>query len=134
MNLEGKYDHLEVSNRLIIFIYRRHIRPDDQDETSEIERAILAIKNAAKTVYGYENISLPIQFALNSIYKIMYMILRSNEKLDLKAVFHSMDTSGDGFININEMISAFQSLGVKLTAETADALFRFDFRYFFDYL
>ena len=50
-----------------------------------------------------------------------------NEKLDLKSVFQMMDSSGDGFINIDEMVTAFQSLGVKLTAEAADALYRSEY-------
>jgi len=44
-------------------------------------------------------------------------------KLDLKAVFDEFDSSGDGYLSMEEMATAILSLGVKLTAKSMVALF-----------
>jgi len=45
-------------------------------------------------------------------------------KLDLKSVFEQFDTSGDGFLSIMEMASAFLAMGVKLDVQTMNAIFK----------
>ena len=45
-------------------------------------------------------------------------------KLDLKSVFDHFDTSGDGYLTINEMANAFLTLGVPLDLEMTEVLFK----------
>jgi len=80
---------------------RRHLRSAaDIDEQSVVQRAMQAIRKAAVNASLY--------------------------KLDLKAVFKEMDTSGDGFITVSEMDKAFIRMGLKLDDESLDALFRYN--------
>jgi hypothetical protein len=80
---------------------RRHVRkPDEVDAVSSVEEALTAIRKAATNASLY--------------------------KLDLKQVFDSMDTSGDGFLTLPEMDQAFKLLGVALSNEILLALFRYN--------
>lgn len=77
---------------------RRHIKTAaDIDEGSVVAQAMEAIRRASVNASLY--------------------------KLNLKTVFHEMDTSGDGFITISEMGRAFVRLGLKLEDKVLDALF-----------
>ena len=77
---------------------RRHLKTAaDVEEGSVVDEAMKAIRRAAVNASLY--------------------------KLDLKSVFHDIDTSGDGFITISEMGQAFARLGLKLEDKVLDALF-----------
>jgi calcium-binding protein CML len=81
---------------------RRHHRAngseyDDGDTAEIIHHALESLRNAGKTL--------------------------GLHKLDLKSVFHEFDTSGDGYLSIEEMASALISLDVKLNTEAILALF-----------
>ena len=81
---------------------RRHSRPvddedEDQDTASIISHAMEEIRKAGKTL--------------------------GTHKLDLKHVFKTFDSSGDGFITLPELAKALLSLNVKLTTEAVVALY-----------
>lgn len=78
---------------------RKHRKdPNAIDQGSLVDLAMSTIRKAAKNASLY--------------------------KLNLKAIFDEMDVSGDGFITIQEMDSAFQRLGVKLDQASLDAIYR----------
>lgn len=78
---------------------RRHLREEnDIDDRSIIEQAFDAIRKAAQNVAAY--------------------------KLDLKGLFESFDSSGDGYLSKQEMVEAFLGLGVPLDIETSEILFK----------
>lgn len=81
---------------------RRHSRPvddenEDQDTASIIAHAMEEIRKAAKTL--------------------------GTHKLDLKRVFKTFDSSGDGFLTLPELAKALLSLNVKLNKEAVVALY-----------
>ena len=45
-------------------------------------------------------------------------------KLDLKNVFKQFDSSGDGFLSIDELANAFLAMGVQLDGESLAALWK----------
>jgi len=82
---------------------RRHDRPntadyDDSDSSEIIHHALEALRKAGKTL--------------------------SAHKLDLKAVFDEFDSSGDGYLSIEEMAAALLSLDVRLNTQSMMALFQ----------
>jgi Ca2+-binding EF-hand superfamily protein len=82
---------------------RKHVRVmddedhQDQDTASIIAHAMEEIRKASKTLGVH--------------------------KLDLKRVFKTFDTSGDGFLTLPELAKALLSLGVKLTTEAVIAVY-----------
>ncbi len=80
---------------------RRHTKSHDNpdvDGVSSVDRAMEAIRRASANASSY--------------------------KLDLKKVFNKFDTSGDGYISMQEMVQAFHSMGVTVDHETARELFQ----------
>jgi hypothetical protein len=78
---------------------RRHLREEnEQDDRSLVEQAFDVIRKAAQNVAAY--------------------------KLDLKGLFQSFDSSGDGYLSKEEMAEAFLALGVPLDIETSEILFK----------
>lgn len=77
---------------------RRHLRrPNDVTPGSDIEKALCLIKKASTNPSLY--------------------------KLNLKKVFLDMDTSGDGFVSLEEMRCFFDTVGLRLDDKLIDALF-----------
>lgn len=81
---------------------RRHNRPntaeyDDGDTAEIVHHALEAMRKAGKSL--------------------------KSQKLDLKAVFDEFDSSGDGYLSMEEMAKALLSLGVKLNTQAMVALF-----------
>eukprot|EP01041_Mallomonas_annulata_P007509 gene7509-15367_t len=78
---------------------RRHRRrPEDIEQGSAVEQAMDAIRKAAKKASAY--------------------------KLDLHSVFRDIDTSNDGFLDINELNEGLINLGLKLDPNMLYTLFR----------
>ena len=71
---------------------------DEEGEADLVKSAMEAIKKAATSASAY--------------------------KLDMKSVFSAMDTSGDGFLDDKELMSALASLGVRLRPDQEEAIFR----------
>jgi Ca2+-binding EF-hand superfamily protein len=79
---------------------RRHQRTtqmQDGEEEDVLEQAMNAIRKASSSAAAY--------------------------KLDLKSVFLAMDTSGDGFVDFEELTSALASIGARLDKRSANAVF-----------
>eukprot|EP01035_Chromulina_nebulosa_P017888 gene17888-23504_t len=77
---------------------RRHILEKSlNDDESLIDKAFHAIKRVSKNASSY--------------------------KLNLKEVFDCFDSSGDGYLTIDELGEAFLALGVPLDIETLNVLF-----------
>ena len=78
---------------------RRHRKqPLVADERSALDEALMAIKQAASNSFV--------------------------QSLDIKKVFQELDTSGDGMLSIQEMVTGLRHMGVILDDETAMILFR----------
>ena len=77
--------------------HKKEVDDLDSDFKSVVEKALNAIKAAAKNASMY--------------------------KLDLKKVFNDFDINGDGFLDPKEMAEVFLSLGVEIDIEAMDALF-----------
>ena len=69
------------------------------DCSSSMETAMQAIRRAAANAHLY--------------------------KLDLHEVFTRMDTSGDGFLSLSELTDAFRNLGLQLSENELESLFKF---------
>lgn len=65
-----------------------------------------------------------VEKAMNTIRRLGASSSTSNYKLNLKHVFEEMDKSGDGYIELPEMIEGFRSLGINLDAHSIEALFK----------
>ena len=78
--------------------YKSHGIDQEGNDESLLEQAMNAIRRLAQNISAY--------------------------KLDLKAVFESFDTSGDGFLTAEEMAEAFLAMGVKLDIPTMMAIYK----------
>lgn len=78
---------------------RRHTKnPEEIEKGTAIDLAMEAIRKAARNASLY--------------------------KLDLRCLFDQMDISGDGLLSVNEFLTAFDLLGVKLDSDSLAALFQ----------
>ena len=65
-----------------------------------------------------------VEKAMNTIRRLGASASTSNYKLNLKHVFEEMDKSGDGYIELPEMIEGFRALGINLDVLSVEALFK----------